>query len=119
MTQAAYSALVGRMSAQQIVCQKDLASARSHDVEKILPEEVLHSRPCGGIGYQVVPSRARPELMQVRVSAEHWGSGRRVRSILEVFEAAVEKQRSAVSIEKDGRKRVIVLIDNQLALRRF
>ena len=76
--QAAQPTLVGKVSAQPIVCQKDLAAARSHDVEKILPEEALYSGPCGGIGYQVVPGRARPELLQVRVSDEDWGSVRRV-----------------------------------------
>src|SRR5712672_1257019 len=70
-----------------------------------------------GVGQHVATSRLGPQICELRVPDENRWASRSVGAVLQIVSAAIQQQRGAAGVEKDGRKRIIFTVENELTSR--
>src|SRR5712671_6326392 len=70
-----------------------------------------------GVGQHVAAHRLGPQIRELRVSDKYRRASRSVGPVLQIVSAAIQQQRGAAGVEKDGRKRIIFAVENELTRR--
>ena len=68
--------------------------------------------------YQVISIPACPQGFEFRIVQKHCGSAWCGRTIFQIVELAVQKQRVLIRVENNGRECVVMMIDDELSRRR-
>lgn len=99
--------------------QNDLAAARRHQIKMFSAHQGFQLRDHILAGHDVAALRLKPEILELRIVDKHIGRVWSSSAVFQIVKAAVAQQRGAVGIEKDGRKRVVVVVNDQRSLGRF
>src|SRR5436190_1882651 len=85
-----------------LVGREEFPSALPHDVNGGVPNKLAGGRKIDG---QQIPSiRARPKLFELRIPDKHRRRPRRIRTIFEIFSAAIPEQRLTIRVKEHGRE---------------
>src|SRR5260370_37511091 len=76
--------------------------------------DLCQMRDVAAVRQYVTAPGLGPQFRELRVLDEDGRASRGVRAVLEIVHAAVQQQRGASGKEKNGRKRIILAVQNQL-----
>src|SRR6267378_6857503 len=70
-----------------------------------------------GVGQHVAARRLGPQIRELHVSDENRWASRSVGGVLQIVSAAIQQQRGAAGVEKNGREGIILAVENELTRR--
>src|SRR5260370_12930118 len=97
-----------------LIREKQLAATGRDFMKLCCAHDLRQMRDVAAVRQYVAAPGLGPQSRELRVPDENGRASRGVRAVLEIVHAAVQQQRGASGIEKNGRKRIILAVQNQL-----
>ena len=104
---------------QRMVSKNEFAATCSDDFEMILANQIFELLESRLVGHKIVALRVEPQPLESGVVNEDARSARCIRALFQIEITPIQNQHVALYIKRYGRQSPVIMVHDQLSLRRF